>query len=78
MFELGNYVIPTERESDIEKLRTDYIEGLLSHMDYKDLLETFRSVMLEHLRTLTEDELHKEIENWGFEHLLEQKEIIEC
>ena len=25
-----------------------------------------------------EDELHKEIENWGFEHLLEQKEIIEC
>ena len=66
MFELGDYVIPTDKEADIEKLRTDYIEGLLSHMDYKDLLETFRSVMLEHLRTLTEDELHEEIEKWGF------------
>jgi hypothetical protein len=73
-----NLAIPTEREIDLDKLRLEYVEALLSNMDYKDLLETFRSTMFEHLKTLSEDELYEEIEKWGFGYIFDQQEIIEC
>ena len=63
MFDLE---IPTKRDIDLDKLRLEYVEALLSNMDYKDLLETFRTTMFEHLKTLSEDDL------------FEEKEMIEC
>lgn len=75
MFDLE---IPTKRDIDLDKLRLEYVEALLSNMDYKDLLETFRTTMFEHLKTLSEDELYEEIEKWGFKYLFEEKEMIEC
>jgi len=78
MIDLETLIVPTKRELDLEKLRLDYVEGLLECMNPEDLYETFRSCMIEHLRTLTEEELYNEMEKWGFEHLFEQKEIIEC
>ena len=75
MFDLE---IPTKSDIDLDKLRLEYVEALLSNMDYKDLLETFRTTMFEHLKTLSEDELYEEIEKWGFKYLFEEKEMIEC
>ena len=75
MFDLE---IPTKSDIDLDKLRLEYVEALLSNMDYKDLLETFRTTMFEHLKTLSEDDLYEEIEKWGFKYLFEEKEMIEC